>query len=710
MPRRTLLAPTFVLCAAALGRAQEPAAPAKPEEQPSPLPRYEESVEVEAEAPDVPSASLTALKTPAAIEKTPLSVSLIPRFVFEGQHASLLGDALRNAAGVNVATGFGVFDFFVIRGFDSLTSGLVLTDGAPEPESSFYPLYNVGRVEVLKGPGAFLYGGNPTAGAVHLLRKQPRPNRFGEAALSYGRFDTLEGTLDANLARRDGSLAFRLNAVHRRSDSYRDDKQNDLTGVNPVLSWRPDARTTLSANLEYVRSDFEPDTGVPVIGGQLAQVPRTRSYQSPFDVSRQDTYRARLDAQRLASDTLTLRGKLYYTDLDWRSDGTLLSGVVPNRSGGLLAARAMSLLDDRQKLFGAQAEALASFSTGNVAHQAIFGLEASRLGDVFNLDVALLPAIDVFAPVETASRPLFLLPGLSQTGDARSRVLAAYAVDRVQLARGLELFAGARLDALDYDDPATRTERSETRVSPLLGLVCSPVGSLSFYASAATAFAPPSTLVVGPRDPEESRQLEAGVKARLFGGRGRVSFAAYHLERDGIAIPDATGVLRQSGDQRSRGVELELSAEVEQDWLVHASYAASDAKLTRFAERAIVGVDPATFAPVFATVDRSGNWSPFAPRHLLSLWTLKRFGRFELGGGARYVGRQYISEDNAFAIPGYTLLDATAGYRVGRVKWSVNLQNLTDAEYETRGSGAFSVIPGRPFAVFVRAELGLGAR
>ena len=66
----------------------------------------------------------------------------------------------------------------MIRGFDSLSSGLVLTDGVPEPESTFYPLYNVRQVEVMKGPTAFLYGGNPLAGAVHLVRKQPQPRRF----------------------------------------------------------------------------------------------------------------------------------------------------------------------------------------------------------------------------------------------------------------------------------------------------------------------------------------------------------------------------------------------------------------------------------------------------------------------------------------------------------------------------------------------------
>ena len=41
---------------------------------------------------------------------------------------------------------------------------------------------------------------------------------------------------------------------------------------------------------------------------------------------------------------------------------------------------------------------------------------------------------------------------------------------------------------------------------------------------------------------------------------------------------------RQNGDQRSRGFELELSAEPTATWFAYASYAFTDAELTRFAE------------------------------------------------------------------------------------------------------------------------------
>ena len=77
--------------------------------------------------------------------------------------------------------------------------------------------------------------------------------------------------------------------------------------------------------------------------------------------------------------------------------------------------------------------------------------------------------------------------------------------------------------------------------------------------------------------------------------------------------------------------------------------------------------------------------------------------------GFGFVGEQFISEDNSFAISSYFLLDAMASYRRGRLKGSVFLKNITDREYETRGFGSGSVIPASPFAVYGRIEVGLGS-
>jgi iron complex outermembrane receptor protein len=450
-----------------------------------------------------------------------------------------------------------------------------------------------------------------------------------------------------------------------------------------------------------------PDSGLPIVDAAIPDVPRTRSYQTPFDASEQDIYRARVDFERQVGTRLTFRDKLYFTDLAWASDGTLINGA-----GGpapfTQAARSMTLLDDRQKLLGNQAEAMLQFATGSVRHELLAGFELSRMTDAFTLDVALMPNISVYQPVETAQAPV-PIPAFRQRGDARSLVFAPYLVDRLAIGSRVHVFAGARLDVLDYQDAATATERNDTRCSPMVGITFAPSPELSLYASGGGAFAPPSTLVVGPREPELSRQLELGAKRTFAGGKAMAALSVYHLERDDVAIPDESGVARQNGDQRSRGLELELAGDVGAGVYVSAGYAFSDAELTRFSERVIVGFDQQ--GPVFGTVDRSGNTPAFAPRNLANLWVMKRLpAGFGLAAGARYVGGQFIAEDNAFELDDYLLLDAALSYSRGAATVRVNFKNISDRDYFTRGFGSSSVIPGDPFAVYGSLELGFGGR
>ena len=681
-------------------REQEPAAdPATP--------RFEAAVDVEAEPPARTPAT-AATRLPVPVRELPVSLAVVPRRALDDQGALVLADALENVSGINVAAGFGVFDYFVIRGFDSLSSGLVLTDGLPEPESTFYPLYNVRQTEVLKGPASFLHGGNPLSGGVLLARKQPEARRFAHATLGYGRFDTLEASVDGNAASADGTLAARLNATWQGTDAYRDLERGSIAAVNPTLAWRPDERTRLGVDLEYVRSEWPPDTGIPFVGesgSSLAPVPRTRSYQSPFDGSVQDVTRVRLEAERRLGDSVTLHDRLYFTELSWDSDGTLVIGAFPGPDGRLQVARSLVLLDDRQRLFGNQLEMAAAFRTGGVHHDLLLGFEVKSLKDRFTQDVGFLPSVDLLEPVETAQPPVVTIPPLAQRGDSRSLVFAPYLVDRARLSTEVQLFLGARLDVLDYEDPPNATERDATSFNPLLGLTYTPREALALHASWSTASAPPSTQVVGPREPEESRQLEVGAKLALPGGKGFVDVAAYHLERDNVAIPDSSGLARQQGDQRSRGIEVDLSIEPVAGLVTSATYAYTDATLTRFTE--LVPLQP----PDFVVLDRSGNRAPFAPRHVFGLWASRRFDSgLGLALGLRALSDQAVAEDNRYTIAGYARLDAAVSYHRGPWGVRVHLRNLTGTEYETRGFGSASVIPAAPLEVMARVELGFGDR
>lgn len=654
----------------------------------------------------IPLTSTTATKMAIPLRLTPASVGVVHRALFENQEAVVMGDALRNVSGVHSQTGFGVFDYFSIRGFESISNGLVLTNGAPEPEVTFYNLYNVERVEVLKGPSAFLYGGNPLSGTINLVRKVPEFENFLFATSGVGKFKSYRSTADLSLANRAAGVAFRLNGLWQDSESFRDGKENSNVSVNPALLWQPNERLTLELNYERIDSEYHSDAGLPIFNGAVVNVPRTRSYQSPFDISDQLLSRGRFDLNYLAGKHVTVRNKFYYTDLEWKSNGTLFNFTAPNAGGSLDVYRTLTLLDDRQKLFGNQLEALFDFRTGTITHKLVTGFEYTRLADDFTFDVAFLPTIDVFNPQEFAQPGQFdprqaLIPGQSLVAEARHTVLAPYFVDQLALSQQFYLLLGGRFDKIDYDEQNTKSERTYEKFSPMAGVTFTPTNNFSLYANYGRAFAPPSTLVIGERKAEQSKQYEIGFKRRYFGGRLHTTLALYDLQKENIAIPNETGVLKETGDQRSRGVEVEAAVQASRNWQVFVNYAYNDAELTTFRE----------FVQTFSgalLADRSGNTPAFAPRHLMNLWTNKEFDfGLGIGLGARYISTQFIAEDNAFAIDNVLTFDGLLYYDRGPWRLNVNFKNLTDREYFTRGFGSTSVIPANPFAVYGGIELAL---
>ena len=205
------------------------------------------------------------------------------------------------------------------------------------------------------------------------------------------------------------------------------------------------------------------------------------------------------------------------------------------------------------------------------------------------------------------------------------------------------------------------------------------------------------------REPEESRAGTRSACARsLAGGSASVrrSRRSSNSTAKNIAIPDDNGFTQQSGDQRSRGVEIELGGELGNGLSGTFSYAFTEAELTRFAELVFL-----PGPPFFLSLDRSGNTPAFAPENLFNAWLGRSFpSGLHVGAGLRWVDSQFIAEDNATEIDAYALLDATLSYGKGSWRFSLNLQNLADEDYETRGFGSFSVIPGEPISADVRIE------
>jgi iron complex outermembrane receptor protein len=257
---------------------------------------------------------------------------------------------------------------------------------------------------------------------------------------------------------------------------------------------------------------------------------------------------------------------------------------------------------------------------------------------------------------------------------------------------------------LSYEEEGSRNDRDDTNVSPLLGLTFAPSKNVSLYASGGTSFAPPSTQVIGPREPEKGKQLELGGKVQFLDGKAFLGASLYALKRENIAIPDATGFRREVGDQESKGFELDFTSQPAKGFVAYASYAYTDSELTEFAE--LVQTQTG-----FLILDRSGNTAPFAPKHIFNVWLSKEFDNgFGIAAGLRALSEQFVGEDNRYRIDSYSSLDGALSYKRGRARFAVNFKNITGTEYVTRGFGGVSAIPARPFEVLGRIDVRIGSR
>ncbi|MDH3628334.1 MAG: TonB-dependent siderophore receptor [Acidobacteriota bacterium] len=656
-------------------------------EENEPLSEY-----VKVAAPDQPTSNSVATKLPTEVRWIPANVGTVGPALIEEQSASTISDALRNVSGLNIQAQNGVQDFFVVRGFDSLSGSLILTDGVGEPEATVYPLYNVEAVEVLKGPGGFLYGKDPLSGAVNIVRKQPLPVDLLGAQVRAGSFGMDEISVDWNESVNDDH-AFRLNAFRTTTDNYRSIPESEHYGFNPGYRWTINGHSALNVNLEIVSAEFAPDAGIPLYNGDVAPVDPRTSYASPFDHSEQDVLRLQVDYENQISDSVTLRNKFYVRTLDWQSAGTLINGAFDVPLGGgasiALVSRALTTLDSEQQFVGNQFEAVMQFETGPVTHNLLTGLEVAQQTDESSLSFGMLPEIGVFDPVESATMTPMLFPFFA--ADAETQIVAPYVVDQIQFGQRCQVLIGGRYDNIDYEDPLSATDRDDSKFSPMFGFVYSPQPSLSVYANNGRSFAPPGSRVVGEREPERSIQTEIGVKKTFADGRVQATWAYYDIERENIAIPDSTGVLQTTGDQKSSGFEFEIAAISKRGVRTVFSYANNDSELTEFSERIQTGPNPATD---FIVVDRSGNRPSFTPRHLLNLWSSKQFeGGFGLGAGARLIDDQFISEDNSYTIDQAIIWDAKFWYEFDKFDVQLGIENIGQEQYAVRGFGNVAVIP-----------------
>lgn len=633
----------------------------------------------------------TATRTHTPLRDVPQSVSAVTGEELEERNVRSLNEALETVPGVSLTMGEGRRDQVNIRGFSSLYDQYL--DGFRDDTPYYRDLAGIERVEVLRGPASVLYGRGSGGGLVNRISKKPRFGAdIGEVSLAAGSHDALRATFDVGMSPGDG-FAWRLNAAAEDAGSFREHAHLERQLVAPAMAWRL-GPGTLVAQAEWLRDRRVPDRGIPGVGGRPAKVDIDTYYGDPGrDHLDNDSTEARLTWHSPVGERWELRASVVGHRVEGDYYNTYASAVSDD---GARVLRGQYNAETTTRDGFGQFELLGSVGDGVVRHTLLAGVEGGQQRRDTRLWRGSAPDVALVDPdLAVGSDPS---DSLSTDRGFDGDSVGVYLQDQLALGMHWKALVGGRWDryAQTMRDrlAGERLARTDTTFSPRAGLVWQPNAKHSLYAAWSKSFQTSGdgfSLAANTEDlsPEQSRLKEIGWKGDWNGGAVTAAVALFEQLRDGLRTSDPADPTRliQVGEQRSRGVELELGGRIGERLDLRFGY-------TRLQARILQSNDSQNGVPL------QGNRPSNVPEQNASLWGTWALGHgFDLGLGVFAVGDRYSANDNLVRLPGYVRTDAMLRWRGGAHEVALNLRNLGDIGWYESAHTTHQIMPGTPRSV-----------
>ena len=511
----------------------------------------------------------SGLKAPTPLIDVPQTVTVITREQLDDQGVTQLGDALRYVPGVVVTQGEGNRDQIVLRGQN--TTADFFLNGVRDDTQYYRSLYNIERVEVLKGANALLFGRGGGGGVINRVRKAPSlaAASFGANAAvgTFGEY-ALSADLNQPLSQ---SVGARLNGTYEEFDNHRQDYNGRFIGVNPTLAFTPGPDTRIDLSYNYDDDRRTADRGIPSLGGPSDIDMPLEGFRDTFfgradiNIAKVQAHIAELRvAQQLADGlTLNLAGQYSHTDKYY---GNVFASGAANAATRTVELSAYNSASVRENWIG-QANLVWQGKTGPIGHTLLAGIEAGDQATVARRSEGVFQGSNVVTLAERIAIPAVTFGAPSRSTDAKVRTFSAYVQDQIELAPFLQIVGGVRYDEFKISADnllnTTSAVRTDRKWSPRAGVIVKPKANVSFYGSYTRSFLPQSGDQFSALDatqatlaPEEFTNLELGAKWELTPALA-LTAAAYRLDRKNSRFNDpVTGIPQLSGKTHLRNVKV----------------------------------------------------------------------------------------------------------------------------------------------------------
>ncbi|WP_191967980.1 TonB-dependent receptor [Rhizosphaericola mali] len=659
--------------------------------------------------------SETVAKIPLSNLENSQVYTTISKSLIADQMVYSVDDAMRNAPGVQTmwaATGRAGDGgaYYNSRGF---TMQSTLRNGIAGVVTDAIDAANLETLEVIKGPSATLFGSTLTSygGLINRVTKKPFDHFGGNVSMSLGSYQFGRGSIDINSPLdKKKQLLFRLNGAYNNQGSFQTEGFSKRYFVAPSLLYKPSEKLSISldAELSYGKNQVSPYL---FFYYPVAQLGVTNAKQINMDYK--NAYVG--DGMYQTSNSANYFGQVNYkisksfTSSTNFSYGQSYSNgraayfyLVPNTTdinNYYLARADQSTRNGKRKTLEIQQNFNGDFKIGSVRNRIVLGLDYTRLNanilfyypssyfDIVPLssgyDYSTMNGVSLNNYYDTSST-VGTYPSISITN-----TYSAYISDVINLTDRFNISAGVRVDRFNINDQGSNQKYNQTVFSPKFGAVYQIIkDQVSIFANYQNGFTNKNTYTAykkGQQDslvtviakPEQANQWEAGFKTDLIKNRVSASLSYYDITvkntvRADPNLPALASV--QNGTQVSRGVELQLSANVFDGFNFTSGISYNDSKYTE-ADSTVLGRRPTT-----ASSPWQANW-----------WMSYRISNGVLNGlrigfGGNYANNNEIVNSTTmgvFYLPSYLVLNSAITYETNHLILGLKVDNLTNKHYWT---------------------------
>jgi iron complex outermembrane receptor protein len=667
---------------------------------------------------------VTATKVPLSIGDFAGQANVVERETIETRGDQTLTQAIANVPGVVVSTQLGLFESVLLRGLpragNEFTNTLLLIDGVPQANSGNsarvvgLTINDASSIEVVRGPNSALYGRTAIGGAVNLRTADPTPRHQGNVEFTTGQFNTLKG-----IGRLSGPVSnwggYYVSVGKEQNSGYfknltTDDYSVGNTALFGKLTFNPDPKSFGSISLNYVDSNNSTPTNEPHIDGRLlhdidAGFDRFSNFNIPGPNYNQNEMRLTVNYDRQLSSWARMTEVFGYRDVlqEFVDDGDFIGSPFDLTANTVTQYPFSQKLDENVFFQELRFELKPKVGTLTV------GGSYEHIGGGLDTDFIFTDE-DLFGWTISYLNPI-IPPRAEWQHDANSRVYnlgttGLFAQYLLEPMPRVVLSAGGRYDRLDLDntrDSGDTVETDFSAFSPKLSAtyrLVDPAGaaarpSVNVYGLYSHAFLPPrrpSSLI--PADvplnlqPEDIDNYEGGVKASLMQNRLALEATYFYMTHTGVVLDTRQGAFfipTNSGEQKYQGVETGASYAFTPKL---SAYLNASFYHNRFGDFVIESED--------GNQDLTGNRLPISPDHVVNWGALVRPGRdVDVTLDVKHIGDVVVDRDNAFLLDAYTLVDAAATYRRGKLRFTLAGHNLFNHEYYSEGDLELAS-PGAP--------------